>query len=270
MKTNQLILAICLGITLFATTSCNLSKHELKAIIRKEAGKDDFRDSEKWGKVVTKPLDLTEFTHINLKGNADVKFTQGDTWSVEALGNERAIEGNDIRVEDGTLVVSKKGDTDPKQPSIKLIITAPTIESITVSGAGDIDLKKTAELDNDLSITVSGAGDVELNEVSCKALRITISGAGDVTAKHIQCDTGSVIISGAGDLTSDITATDLTVSLGGAGDAELDVKCQTLTVIAGGTGEVELKGECETLTKRSAGLASIDSRKLTVKNLNIQ
>ena len=251
MNFNKIIIAISLGIALYCMTSCTLSKDELKRIVRKEAGKDDFRDSEKWGKVITKTLDLSEFTHIDLTGNADIKFMQGDAMSVEAYGNEKAIEGNDIYVEDGTLVVKMKEHADGRQPSIKLIVTAPTLESINVTGAGDIEMKDTIEFADDFDINVAGAGDVEIDRLKCKNFSIHISGAGDMKA--------------------DMKANDISVAISGAGDADLDVKCQNLTVTAGGTGEIELKGECSHLTKNSSGLASIDSRKLSIhENIVIQ
>lgn len=272
MNIHKIIFAISLGMALFAMSSCNLSKEDLKKIARKEAGKDDFRDSEKWGKVVTKTLDLTDFTHINLKGNADINFHQGDVLSVEAYGNEKAIEGNDIYVEDGTLTVKMKDHADGRQPSIKIIITAPTLESIDVAGAGDIELKDTIEFANDLNINVSGAGDVEIDRLKCKNFSIHISGAGDIDAQKIKCKgKADVQISGAGDMKADLKANDISVTISGAGDADLDVKCQNLTVAAGGSGEIELKGECAHLTKQSSGMASIDSRRLAIhENIVIQ
>ena len=272
MTFNRIILAISLGIALFAATSCNFSQEEMKRIVRKEAGKDDFRDSEKWGKVITKTLDLSEFTHIDLTGNADIKFMQGDAMSVEAYGNEKAIEGNDIYVKDGTLTVSKKENADSRQPSIRIIITAPTLESINLAGAGDIEMKDTIEFAGDLDINVTGAGDVEINRLKCQNFSIHISGAGDIDAQKIKCKgKADVLISGAGDMKADMKANDISVAISGAGDADLDVKCQNLTVTAGGTGEIELKGECSHLTKNSSGLASIDSRKLSIhENIVIQ
>ena len=50
----------------------------------------------------------------------------------------------------------------------------------------------------------------------------------------------------------------------GEGDADLDVKCKNINVTTRGAGEVELEGECESLTKHSSGMASIDSRNLTI------
>ena len=272
MHLNKIILAITLGILISSMTSCTMSKDELKRIVRKEAGKDDYRDSKKWGKVITKTLDLTEFTHINLAGNADIKFRQGDAVSVEAYGNELAIEGNDIRVEDGILLVEKKPDADRKLPSIKLTITAPTLESIHVAGAGDIEMKDTIELSNDLNITIAGAGDVDIDRLKCQNFCLQISGAGDIKAEKIKCKgKADIQIRGAGDMKADVKANNISVQISGAGDADLDVKCQDISVIASGTGEVELKGECGHLTKRSSGMASIDSRNLAIhENIVIQ
>ncbi len=271
MNIKHLFLALSLGMTLVYTSSCNFSGEDIRRITRKAAGKDDFRDSEKWGKVVTNTINLADFTHIDLKGTANIKFKQGEEFSVEAHGNEKAIAQYDISVADGTLTINHKKDTPLNVPSIKLTITAPNLESIKVSGAGDIELKDEAEFSGDLTINVSGAGDLDIERVKCKQLDINISGAGDVTAEKIKCNKANISISDAGDLKTDLKANDINVEISGAGDADLDVKCKNLTVIAGGTGEIELKGECAHLTKKSGGMASIDSRKLAIhENIVIQ
>ena len=145
MNMKHLLGALSLVLAILSITSCNFSSDELNRIARKEAGKDDFRDSEKWGKVVTQTLTLDAFTHIDLQGSADIKFTQGDTFKVEAFGNEKAIANNDISVANGTLVVKHAQGAPNRVPTIKLLITAPNLESIDVSGSGDIDLKEKSE-----------------------------------------------------------------------------------------------------------------------------
>lgn len=270
MNINKIIYAIMLGTTAFGMTACGLSKDDLKTIVRREAGKDDFRDSKKWGKVITKTFDLSTFTHIHLTGNVDVKFVQGDVQSVEAYGNEKAIESNDIRVEGNVLTVSKKANASGNVPSIKLVVTAPDIESVQAAGAGDIDIKGDIVLSGNLDIELSGAGDVEIGKLKCSALNVVISGAGDVTAKKIACEQIDLQMSGTGDIDADIKATNITLTTSGAGDADLDVKCDNLTVTAKGTGDIELEGECTNLTKSTSGMASINSRKLHTKNISIK
>ena len=272
MTKNRFLIAIILTVSITGTslTSCTSSVNDFAKAIVKNSRDNDYRDSEKWGKVITKPLELAPFSHIYLSGNVDVKFTQGDVLSVEAYGNEKAIETNDICVKGDALTVSKKEGTKGNVPSIKLLITAPTIESVDVSGAGDIDFKGETELAGNLDLTVSGAGDININKLKCNDLSVIISGAGDVNAKKVTSEKAKFQISGAGDIDASIKAADVTVAISGAGDASLDVKCNNLIVNAGGTGDVELKGECENLTKSSGGMASIDSRKLSVKSMSIK
>lgn len=272
MNIKHILLTASLGLTALVTTSCNFSTEQKQRIVRREAGKDDFRDSEKWGKVVTQTIETPAFTHIHQIGNADIKFTQGDELKVEAYGNEKAIAQNDITVQNGTLIVKYKDESTGTVPTIKLLVTAPNLESIVVSGSGDIDIKDEATLEGDLSILIKGAGDVDVERVKCQNLSILISGSGDITAKKIKCKKkADISISGAGDMKADLKASDINVSISGAGDADLDVKCQNLTVSAGGTGEIELKGECAHLTKQLSGRASIDSRRLEIhEDIKIQ
>ena len=272
MTKNRFLIAIGLSVSVMgmSLTACTSSIKDAAEIISKNARDNDFRDSEKWGKVITRPLDVSPFSHIYLAGNVDVTFTQGDSLSVEAYGNEKAIDANDIRVEGDVLTVSRAEGSKGNIPSVKLLVTAPSIESVDVAGAGDIDFKGETKLTGNLDLTISGAGDVDINKLKCCVLNIKISGAGDVTAKKIACEKAELQISGAGDIDASIKATDISISISGAGDADMNVKCDNLTVRAGGTGDVELKGECVNLTKSSGGMASIDSRKLMVKNLNIK
>lgn len=271
MRTKSILIALGICCCASYMTSCIEQTTSPASTLHPLVDRDDFRDSRTWGKVVTKNLDLSTFTKINLLGNADIKFIQGDELKVEAYGNEKAIEENDITVKDGILTVAKKEGSTGTVPSITIIVKAPILESINVSGSGDVDIENTAEFDYNLSIDVSGSGDIELDQITCHALNINISGAGDIDAKKIKCANADIQISGAGDMKADVKANDINVQISGAGDAELDVKCQNLTVQANGTGEIELKGKCTNLTKQSSGLASIDTRLLTIQeNISIQ
>lgn len=271
MTTKHILLVIGLAATTLASTSCNFSTEQKRRIVRKEAGKDDFRDSEKWGKVVTRTLTLDPFTHINLVGNADIKFHQGDELEVEVQGNENAIDLNDITAKDDTLTIRPKRSDKGIVPSIKLKVTAPNLESIDISGTGDIDLKDETHLEGDLAIHISGQGDIEVEHMKCRRLTIQLSGSGDITAQKIKCKKADISISGPGDMKADVKANDIHVDISGSGNADLDVKCKNLTVTAGGTGEIELKGECSHLTKQLGSMGSIDSRKLTIhEGISIQ
>ena len=82
MRLYQFLVAACFGWAVFAFTSCNFTPEEKQQMIKSKNGKDYFRDSEKWGKVVTQALDLGPFAHIVMDDNADKARTS--TWKLSA------------------------------------------------------------------------------------------------------------------------------------------------------------------------------------------
>jgi hypothetical protein len=277
MKHLRIITLLCFGWAVFSFTSCNFTPEEKQQMIRSKTGKDYFRDSEKWGKVVTKTLELDDFVHIVMDGNADIDLRQGEEFSVEVTGNEKAIEANDIRVEkaqkegDNTLHVIAQYSSRHSLPSIKLNITVPDLRSVKVNGDGDLEIKGDDFYTGDLDIEINGDGDFEAPHVGCGTLSIIINGDGDVVAKKFTCDEATLQMNGNGDITTDLKAKNIDLQLSSDGEANLDVKCDNLNVSAGGSGEVKLKGKCKNLTKQSFGKASLDSRRLQVSgNIKIK
>ena len=277
MRLYQFLVAACFGWAVFAFTSCNFTPEEKQQMIKSKNGKDYFRDSEKWGKVVTQTLDLEPFSHIVMESNADIDLRQGEDFSVEVTGNEGVIPSYHFDVEkaqeegDNTLHVISNPAYRNQQPSIKLKITVPDLRSVKVNGDGDLEIKGEDFYTGDLDIEINGDGDFEAPEVGCGKLRIIINGDGDVTAKKFNCEDAIIQLDGNGDITTDLKANNIDLQLSGDGEANLDVKCDNLNVSAGGNGEVRLKGKCKNLTKKSYGKASLDSRRLQVSgNINIK
>ena len=276
MKTHHIITALSVGWLAFTLSACNFTNEEKEQMIKSKNGKDYFRDSEKWGKVVSQTLELDAFAHIVMDGNADIDLRQGEAFNVEVTGNEKAIEANDIRVEaaqregENTLhVIAKKSARN--LPSIKLNITVPDLRSVKVNGDGDLEIKGDDFYTGDLDIEINGDGDFEAPHVDCRKLQVIINGDGDVIAKKFSCEDATLQINGDGDITTDLKANNIDLQLTSDGEANLDVKCDNLTVSAGGSGEVKLKGKCKNLTKQSFGKASLDSRRLQVSgNIKIK
>lgn len=246
----------------------SLAKEEMKA-------QHEYRDSEKWGKVVEKDINITDFSSIQIGGAVDIVFTQGDSCSVRALGNEKAIENYQFFLNNDELVVNlegfswEKGNKNITQdtPAITVFITAPSLNGITLYGAGDISVADSLSQTENLSIDVYGAGDINLKSVSINNLTINISGAGDVSIKDATClGNAKFSVQGAGDIDSKVKCANAAVSVKGAGDVDLDVECNELTAECLGAGDIKLKGECNVLRKKEGPIGGIDSRKLEVKN----
>ena len=272
MNNLRIITLLCFGWAVFSFTSCNFTLEQKEQMIKSRNGKDYFRDSEKWGKVVTQTLELDAFAHIVMDGNADIDLRQGEEFEVEVTGNEKAIEANDIRVEKvekeygNTITVVAKNATR-NVPSIKIKIILPDLRSVKVNGDGDLEIKGDDFFTGDLDIEINGDGDFEAPHVDCAKLSIIINGDGDVVTKKFNCEDATIQMNGDGDITSDLKANNIDLQLSSDGEANLDVKCDNLKVSAGGSGEVKLKGKCKNFTKQSFGKASLDSRRLQVSGI---
>ena len=270
MKHLRIITILCFGWAVFSFISCNFTQEEKQQMIKSKNGKDYFRDSQKWGKVVTQALDLGPFAHIVMDDNADIDLRQGEDFNVEVIGNEKAISSYHITVEkaqkegDDTLHVISNPAYRSQLPSIKLKITVPDLRSVKVNGDGDLEIKGDDFFTGDLDIEINGDGDFEAPHVDCANLRIIINGDGDVVTKKFNCEDVTIQIDGNGDISTDLKANNINLQLTSDGEANLDVKCDNLNVSVGGSGEVKLKGKCKNLTKQSFGKASLDSRKLQV------
>ena len=271
MTFQRILIALCIGWTLCSLSSCNFTSEQKEQMIRSKVGKDFFRDSEKWGKVVTTTPSWRDFSHIMMDGNADIHLYQGDDYLIEVTGNELAIKANDILVEKAEkgdenvlYVKAKPGEDIEHLPSIRLDITVPDLRSVVLNGEGDFEIKDDVFFFGDFAITINSDGDVEASNLSCEALSITINGDGDVVGKKFDCTDVHIQMNGDGDITTDLKGQNIDLQLSGDGEANLDVKCTNLNVSAGGNGEVKLKGKCVNMTKQSFGKASLDSRRLHV------
>ncbi len=272
MKHRTLILTAFMALTATMLASCEFSRSDLKIMVKSSQGKDSYRDSDKWGKVTTKPIDTgtDDITSITVDGSADVDIEQAESISIEVEGNEKAIDGHAIEIKDDELYVYNRKDQKYKNcPSIKIKIKAPNINKVTINGAGDVDIEKDYTIDNTLNVTINGAGDVEAESLTCENMNITIHGAGDMNAKKVKCKNAAEIqVSGAGDIKADIEANSINASISGAGDANLKVDCNNLYASVSGTGDIVLKGKCINFKKHESAKGSIDSRSLKYSRKN--
>ena len=251
---------------------------------------DGFRDSQKWGDVITQDITLDKFHGIHLTTNATVYFTQSDEVSAYIKGNENVISWYAFTTEDGILCDRMIEDAASSMPYVCLYVSAPSLDMIHVSGSGDIKLRQEMEV-GDLEIMVDGSGDIEFHDLSCHNLTITSNGSGDIKLrtlkayaitstlnasgdidfKYAECETQAECTSnGSGDIDGDIIAKSITAKSAGSGDIDLEVSCQSVTALSEGAGEIEIEGETCELIKSAQALGTLTTKKLKADKVSIQ
>ena len=241
MKLRNIIAA-----TLIVGTSCLVSCDKMadKAMqaMMESVSNHDYKDSEKWGKVVTLDIPTLDFQEVELSGAIRLEYKQDSIYSVQVYGNEKAIEAYSITSEEEELVASLKegtGTINKNTPAITLRITAPFITEIQASGASDIILKDSISQDKELDINIDGAGNVKMDNL-CLTENV------------------EVITTGAANLEGRVECRKLKLKMSGAGNGKLDIYCQQVRVSASGAANVTLTGECHDYEAIATGSSSVE------------
>ena len=227
-KQLNLILFAAMTALLFTTTSCDLGFNGLC----EEANGSD----------VEQAFDLDEITDVALNISASVYIKQGATQVIEIHGKEDAIDRLELDVVNGLWEIEFPNKECMKNHELKIYITVPDINSVKVSGSGDIHMDEdTIILDHALEYTISGSGRIDalldVTEVNTK-----ISGSGDLNLAGL-ANKNDISISGSGKIRAfDLISTDCEINVAGSGNAEVYVDGGILDVKISGSGKVSYKG----------------------------
>ena len=159
-------------------------------------------------------LELSNFKSISLAAPVTVHVSKGD-YKVEVSDADLL----DIKVKNNNLGIAKKKNMKKwSGKDVKVYVSMPSFNSLSIAGAGDILFDDRFDNQGDVEISIAGAGDVMLKG-SCKMFNISVAGNGDVKAddfKSAKCD---VSIAGNGDvMVGESNA--LNVSIAGNGDVK--------------------------------------------------
>jgi len=175
------------------------------------------------------------FHGLAVETAADVEVAIGPTTRVEVDAPKDWLAKIDTRVTDGTLHVATPG-AHAQLPKIKVTITTPALDAISISGASHLHAAKLAA--KSLAIDVSGAADLDLAG-RADQLAVGISGQAELKAK-------------------DLVAASAAVEISGACDGELHAS-RTLAAAISGTAALVVYGK-PAITRSITGVGKIESR----------
>lgn len=199
------------------------------------------------------------FTSVVLSGIADVEYTQSTdgTTSIEIFAPDNVIDLVEVYSAGGILKVGLRPKiTVVGDAEITVRASSPSLNGVTVSGAGDFETRSVA-IEGDMNITVGGAGDVEFDNLACRKLGVSISGAGSVDLERGTAQAAGYVVSGAGEIDADgITAGSVIAKASGAGE----ISCHATTSIdasASGASKIEVYGRPSQVSQKASGVGKI-------------
>lgn len=186
---------------------------------------------------------LQDFSSVDLETCIDVKYAYTFMEpGITITGPENYIDQIEVKVVDGKLIISSKGDVQFKAGKLKATMSSRSLEEVRISGAGDFETDEKLKADS-FSIFLEGAGDVSLNSgLKADKVLAVIAGAGDIDIDGVDCAELICNVQGAGDIKVSGKANYSNCVIEGAGDIDLrklDVTNVSKSVM--GSGDIKTK-----------------------------
>ncbi|MEP7313212.1 MAG: head GIN domain-containing protein [Pseudomonadota bacterium] len=189
------------------------------------------------GPAVAQERGVDAFHSIELRGAATLDVLVGAQQSVVVEASADTQQRVSTAVRNGKLTVDHKGGGwlwQPPPGELKLRITLPKLNSLTLNGAGKITVNG---LDGGAtSIVMSGAGEIEASG-RLDTLTARINGAGSADLSRVQATDAEVVVNGAGSLSVNATG-QLDAKLNGVGSITYEGTPRVLNSAINGVGSI--------------------------------
>ena len=210
------------------------------------------------GKIVTLERSVGEYDGIGVSGWFDVELIDGKEGRLTLKGEENLLEHIVTEVKNGKLSIKVEKGYNLKPSSwddgILIIVPVESINSISLSGSGDIVGKTTLKASN-FNTAMSGSGDITL-DVEVRSLTASMSGSGDITLSGNTADFNATI-SGSGDIKAyELDADNVDATVSGSADIKVTAK-KMLKARVSGSGDISYRGNPEKVDTKTSGSGDI-------------
>lgn len=206
------------------------------------------------GVMKTESRDVSGFKGLGLAIPAKVELRQGGTESLSIEAEDNVLPLIETVVENNILKIRwKEKFMSLKTKTIKIALNVNTLESLSISGSGDVRVDQLTS--SKFTTSISGSGDVAIKNLIADTVKVSISGSGDFSAggkvKSLEAS-----IAGSGDLrTGKLEANNVKISIAGSGDALVWAR-EALAVSVAGSGDVRYYGD-PSVSQSVAGSGSL-------------
>lgn len=194
------------------------------------------------GPMITEDRTQNNFSGIDLRVSGNVYFQQLPTYKVQVTAQRNVLDVLETYVSNGRLVIRFENDVRVRtQVDIAIHISAPDINSLRVSGSGDIYAAAPVHATN-MEMDISGSGNITLHQLDADYIDAGISGSGDINIDHGVITDERLKISGSGNIDlANIVARNANTNTTGSGDIRVHVT-DRLEVTIKGSGSVYYHG----------------------------
>ncbi|MCF6403833.1 DUF2807 domain-containing protein [Chitinophaga filiformis] len=207
------------------------------------------------GNVTTQTRTVGDYEKVVLKGSMDVEFTQGPAQAAVVEAEDNIMQYVRLEVHGSELVVDLKDHISVKtNKGIRIKLTAPDVNSLSLAGSGNIHITNTLQNSDGVRVKLSGSGNID-GTVNSPEIEASSAGSGNIKLTGETKDL-EISLAGSGNFEGgDLHSENARVSIAGSGNVDVHASVKLEAKIAG-SGDVRYKGSPE-VSSRIAGSGSV-------------
>lgn len=197
---------------------------------------------------------VSDFTSLFSRGPMDVQINYGTSNSITVQADENLLQYIDARVENGKLIIQPRKNINLKSHSKIIVYVSMTkINTLQLSGSGNINGSGAFENDGETNMMVSGSGNIKVNSGNFEKLGLYVSGSGNIDLKGGSANELNVAVSGSGNIDcSNVPTENAEVKISGSGNAKVNAS-KSVSANISGSGNVFYKGEPDNISTKVMG-----------------
>lgn len=191
---------------------------------------------------ITESRDVADFQAIEFAGSGNLILTQGAEESLTIEADDDVMSSIITEVKDGVLYIHRKkfsGWHFLGRDSIRYELSFKTLESLGLSGSGDV---RASNIEGaDFAVKISGSGEIDLAGLDVDSLEIRVNGSGELRVGKLMATSLKSRITGSGDVEIGGQVGSQEISVTGSGDHYApDLQSETVAARIAGSGSVDV------------------------------
>src|SRR3954471_1061810 len=194
------------------------------------------------GPVTTTDRTLNQFSAIDVSVPAEIYYYTGSEFKVQIQAQQNITDLIESNISGSTLQLRfNRNNVNIKSPGVRINITSPNVNSIRISGSGNLYAPIRIEAEH-FQLSLSGSCGAEIDSLIANSFASSISGSGHIKVQQGSAHDVEVEISGSGNIDMlGVTAANVTTHSSGSGTIKVTATNKLDTHISG-SGRVYYKG----------------------------
>jgi hypothetical protein len=206
------------------------------------------------GVIKKETREVSDYSSLQSRGSMNVQISYGDSKNIVVEADENLLPYIETTVENGKLTIKSKKNVNLKSKSKMTVYVSMTkINSLQLSGSGNIDGEGAFNNQGKTDIGISGSGNIKLSFASFSDLDLSLSGSGNMDLKSASTNNITASVSGSGNIeASGISSNDVDAKISGSGNIKVYAN-KSIDAKISGSGNVFYKGNASNISSKIAG-----------------